>query len=462
MLNETMNSVKQSPASKEFDFGVVGLGATGRSVARYLDHTQRTFCAMDTRPDSPQVIEFQASFPLIEMHSGSLVPAELARCRELVVSPGIDPKLPELQQAVASGSHIIGDIELFCRAADAPILAITGTNGKSTVTTMVAHILRCAGKQVLSGGNLGPPALDLLGGDDPEFYVLELSSFQLETTASLKTKVAAVLNISPDHLDRHETVDAYAAVKSRILDGAEIGVINADDPRVSTMRCPGTRITFSISAPASADLGARFDGGRVALCFRDGSEEFVSSLAKMGRHNVDNAAAAAAICWAVGIVPGDIAAALETYEMLPHRARVVAERNGVRFVNDSKATNPGAASSSLKSVADTAGVVMILGGSNKEVSFGILADEVAALSRHVILIGETATEIERAINHRVPCTHAATMSDAVSRAVAVARHGDVVLLAPACASFDMFPSYVARGEAFEAAVEALGDDAWRA
>ncbi|MEQ8660072.1 MAG: UDP-N-acetylmuramoyl-L-alanine--D-glutamate ligase, partial [Gammaproteobacteria bacterium] len=348
-----------------------------------------------------------------------------------------------------------GDIELFARAARAPVAAITGTNGKSTVTMLVADILEAAGRTVRRGGNLGTPALDLLAAVEPDCYALELSSFQLELTASLAPAVAALLNITPDHLDRHRSMDAYVAAKARILTHAAHAVLNADDALVAALPVSGPRTWFTLQAPGVDRFGLRRRRDAYWLAGPDGDLLARAELAMSGLHNVANALAAAAVANALGVDYPVIARVLREFRGLPHRVESAGEVDGVRYVNDSKATNPGAAIASIEGLLGARDGVLIAGGEGKGASFDAFASVVARHVHTVVLIGRAAHDIEQALAGRCACVVATDMTAAVAAARRAARPGDTVLLAPACASLDMFANYAERGRAFVGAVAAL-------
>ncbi|MEQ8233086.1 MAG: UDP-N-acetylmuramoyl-L-alanine--D-glutamate ligase [Gammaproteobacteria bacterium] len=434
---------------------VIGLGLTGQSCVRYLRAQGLDVLACDSRADAAGAAALRARFPEVEILTGPLEGERLARCARLVVSPGVPLSDPALVAARAAGVEILGDIELFARAARAPLSAVTGTNGKSTVTTLVADILEAAGRSVRRGGNLGTPALDLLDTVEPDDYVLELSSFQLELSMSLAPAVATVLNITPDHLDRHGSMDAYIAAKTRILTHAATAVLNADDPLVAALPVRGRRIEFTLGAPSHDRFGLRSIGESQWLAGPEGDLLAVEELGMSGRHNIANALAAAAMASARGIDYRTIAAVLRGFRGLPHRVEMAGEIAGVRYVNDSKATNPGAAIASMEGLLGTRNGVLIAGGDGKGADFTEFAEVVARRVHTVVLIGRAARVIERALAGRCECVFATDMNAAVQAAHIAARAGDVVLLAPACASLDMFTSYAERGRAFSAAVAAL-------
>lgn len=452
----TTNTAMTRPRPHEAaDYAVIGLGITGQSVLRHLVGRGARVVVADTRREPPGLAAVRAAYPGVEFVTGPLDDDLLARCGELVVSPGVPLEEPALRAALARGQAVIGDIELFVRAARAPLVAITGTNGKSTVTTLVGEMLAAAGCDVRVGGNLGTPALDLLGTAEPDCYVLELSSFQLDLTRSLAARVGVVLNLTPDHLDRHGDFARYAAAKARILERADVAVVNADDPVVAAFSGGRRRVEFSLGAAGPARYGLAERDGQPVLTAPDGAVVAARELRLTGRHNLANALAALAITDAMGAPREACVAALRAFRGLPHRAAMVARVDGVSFVDDSKATNPGAAIATIEGLLCAGNGVVIAGGEPKGTGFGEFADCLVRHARAVVLIGRAATAIEGAIDGRLPCVVATDMVAAVRTAAELAQPGDTVLLAPACASFDMFDDYVARGRAFVAAVRAL-------
>jgi UDP-N-acetylmuramoylalanine--D-glutamate ligase len=372
----------------------------------------------------------------------------------VIASPGVSLREPFMMSAAIRGVPIIGDIELFAREAQAPIAAITGTNGKSTVTTLVAKMAEAAGKRVLAGGNLGRPALDLLDEPVPELYVLELSSFQLETTRSLRTATAVVLNVTPDHMDRYESVGEYASAKARIFQHCDAAVINLDDPLVQAMPHRAPRVlTFTLRADRGGHYYALRVGEDVAL-MHDGRQVLAMSEMKIaGLHNVANALAALAMCDALQLPQEPCVQALREFPGLPHRSQWIADVRGVRYVNDSKGTNVGA---TLAAVAGMPGsLVLIAGGQGKGQDFTPLAAAFRNKVRHVVLIGQDAKALAAALDGVVSIEFAKDMDEAVQRAARAARSGETVLLSPACASLDMFRDYAHRGHMFQASVRRL-------
>lgn len=432
---------------------VVGLGLTGLSCARYLVRLGYEVTAVDTRAQPPKLDALRQELPQVSVQTGTLAPALFEVPGLLVVSPGLSVNEPLIAHAVAGGARPIGDIELFAQAARAPVLAITGANGKSTVTAMVGEMCRAGGLKTAVGGNIGVPALELLEAETPQVYVLELSSFQLETTWSLDAHAAAVLNLTPDHMDRYGSMDAYASAKARIFRGHGAMVLNADDALVARMATPGRRVLrFALGAPAGDDdygVVQRADGEWLARGTRPLMPAAEVPLA--GRHNLANTLAAMALAQTMGVSDDDCRTAVRNFKGLRHRTELVAERDGVRWYDDSKGTNVGATIAALNGMSTP--VVLIAGGDGKGQDFSELRTAVAGHARAVVLIGRDAPQIERALGSVVRVRHAPDMRAAVIEAKQLAQNGDVVLLSPACASFDMFRNYEHRGDVFRAAVQ---------
>jgi UDP-N-acetylmuramoylalanine--D-glutamate ligase len=433
---------------------VVGLGKTGLSCARYLSAHGYELAVTDSRAQPPGLETLRTEFPDVALFLGGFEERVFDLAEELVVSPGVSVKEPLVARALARGVPVIGDIELFARAATAPVIAITGSNGKSTVTSLVGAMAREAGRDVRVGGNLGTPALDLLRDVEPDCYVLELSSFQLETTYSLNPAVATVLNVSPDHMDRYGELADYAQAKGRILRGDGVMVLNADDPVVAAMAEPGRRcIYFTLGEPADGNYGLRQRGGQTWLC--KGGAELIEAgeLLLRGRHNLANALAALALGEAAGFGLEPMLSALRGFPGLAHRTQWVANTQGVDWFDDSKGTNVGATVAAVQGMAGP--VVLIAGGDGKGQDFSPLKPVLADKARAVVLIGRDAPLIEQALGGAVPTVHAADMNAAVQQAAELAQAGDSVLLSPACASFDMFSGYEERGRVFVDAVRRM-------
>jgi len=446
---------------------VVGLGKTGASCLRYLAKRGIAVSATDTRRSPPGLAELGDLAKTLDIRLGGFDLSLLDGASQVLMSPGVSLEEPIASQARARGIEVLGDIELFARAVQVPVIGITGTNGKSTVTSLVARMAAAAGRRVLAGGNLGNPALDLLEQPTPDLYVLELSSFQLETTTSLELLAAVVLNVTADHLDRYASVSAYARAKARIFAKASTVVLNADDPRVAAMRAgltgvaalrgaalrdPPRILTFSTQRPDS-DFALLHIGDRIHLARRGEPVLDISRMKITGLHNAANALAALALGEAAGLKLSPMLEALETFPGLEHRSAWVADLAGVRYIDDSKGTNVGA---TLAAVSGLSGpLILIAGGQGKGQDFSPLAAAVRGKLRHAVLIGKDAAVVESALRGVCTTERAATMDAAVSAAAAVARPGDTVLLSPACASFDMFRDYAHRGDVFAAAVRSL-------
>lgn len=432
---------------------IVGLGRTGLSCARYLHARGWRLAVTDTRAAPPELPRLRALDAAIPLHLGGLDTGLLQDAVCVVVSPGVSLAEPFFAEARRLGLEIVGDVELFARAADAPVVGITGTNGKSTVTTLLGRMAARAGLRVRVGGNLGEPALDLLE-PGTELYVLELSSYQLESTTSLACRAATVLNVSPDHLDRYRDVGAYAAAKARIFARCDTAVINLDDPLVVAMpRAARRTLSFSLRAAIGADYAVAQGDGQWWLTRAGRPLLALSQLKLQGLHNAANALAALALGEALALPLPVMLEELTSFAGLPHRAQWVADVAGVTYIDDSKGTNVGA---TLAAVAGMPGrLVMILGGDGKNQDFSPLAVAFAGKVRHAVLIGRDAAALERALGGVCPLERAASLPEAVQAAARAARAGDTVLLSPACASLDMFKDYAHRGAVFAAAVRGL-------
>jgi UDP-N-acetylmuramoylalanine--D-glutamate ligase len=432
---------------------VVGLGKTGLSAARWLLARGERVTVTDSRPAPPGLDALRAMGD-VPAHLGGFDLRALDAAERVVLSPGVSRAEPLVRTALERGLELLGDVELFARAKRAPAVAITGTNGKSTVTTLVAAMAAADGRSVLAGGNLGEPALDLLEKPVPELYVLELSSYQLESTDSLDLIAGAVLNLTPDHLDRYGTLEAYGAAKSRIFWNAAVAVVNLDDPAVRAMPRAGQRVVGFSTERADAYWSLRTRDGRDWLA-REGEPLLaVDELPLPGRHNAANALAALAIGAACGLALEPMLGALRSFRGLPHRMRWVGDRRGVRWFDDSKGTNVGA---TLAAVAGLPGpLVVIAGGDGKGQDFAPLGAAFAGKVRRAVLLGRDREQVAAALRGHCEVEFAADMPAAVAAAARAAQQGDLVLLSPACASLDMFRDYAHRGEAFAAAVRELG------
>ncbi len=480
---------------------VIGLGDTGASCVRWLLEHDATVRASDSRDEPPHAQHLREAFPEVKLSLGGFQSADFDWADLVVVSPGVALATPAIQQAIAAGKDVVGDVELFARAIGngphalsrslppegaqcppwggpasgmgcrAKVIAITGSNGKSTVTSLVGHLCSAVGLDTVVAGNIGLPVLEALDNRetinrDPDVWVLELSSFQLETTSSLYPDAATVLNISQDHMDRYASLDDYAAAKARIFAGNGVQVLNLDDAAVMAMALPGRAIsTFSIgmdtAAAQIAEPAAQLVFGltqrkeRIWLAEGEAALLPVDKLPIAGLHNAANALAALALCRAIGLPYDGLVPALKTFQGLPHRVQRVAEISGRTFYDDSKGTNVGATAAAL--LGFDVPVVLIAGGDGKGQDFSPLQDAVKN-TRAVVLIGRDAPLIEAAIGNACSLHHAVSMPEAVAKAFALSQPGDAVLLSPACASWDMFRNYAHRAEAFIAAVHTLEDE----
>ena len=426
---------------------LVGLGKTGVSCARHLAGRGWQLTATDSRRAPPGAEELARISPAARLHAGAFDADLLPGAQLVVASPGVALSEPIFARARQLGIEIVGDIELFARAANAPVIGITGTNGKSTVTTLVGRMAERAGKCVRVGGNLGTPALDLLSNVVPELYVLEISSFQLDTTSSLSLLAAAVLNVSPDHLDRYGNFAAYAHSKARIYARCGTAVLNLDDACAREMpSSTSRRVSFSLQNPL-ADYTLTQDSHRDKALMHHGQSLLALRDMRMGGlHNAANALASMALGAAAAIPVSAMLTELREFAGLPHRSQWVADIKGVRYINDSKGTNVGA---TLAAVAGMSGpLIVIAGGDGKGQDFAPLTAAFDGKVRHAVLIGRDAPELARVLSAVCDVRRCATLPEAVSTAAHLALPGDTVLLSPACASLDMFRDYAQRGEMF--------------
>ena len=447
---------------------VLGLGETGLSLARWLVVQGACVRAADSRELPPAFATLRMELPQVEIHCGTFRDELLDGIELIAISPGIPLSEPMVQRAAARGIPIVGDIELFAQQLEAngskpKVIAITGANGKTTVTSMVGAMCRAAGLNTEVAGNISPAVLDVLRqrkGQQPDVWVLELSSFQLETTSSLNADAATVLNVSEDHLDRYADMDAYTAAKTRIFRGAPVRVLNRDDARSQGMILPGRKcMSFGLNGPpAFNDWGIEHSGSDIWLVQGPQRVMNASELQVAGLHNVANALAALTLCHAIGLPLAPLLDALRAFKGLPHRMEQVVEIDGVTYYDDSKGTNVGATVAALRGLGRKS--VLIAGGDGKGQDFTPLIPVVAQHARAVVLIGRDADRIAGALEDcGVPVVYAHDMVDAVRQSAALAQPGDAVLLSPACASFDMFRNYAHRAEVFIGAVHALAGTA---
>ncbi len=438
---------------------IVGLGLSGLSVVRYLTRIGASFDVAETNVDRfHQQLKSEPALEGVFHHSGKLTTELLMEYGCVVVSPGVSVRTEVFTLARDSGVEVIGDVELFARAVTKPVIAVTGSNGKSTVVSMAGELLNAANINATVVGNVGVACLDSLQDDSIDVFVIELSSFQLETTSSLQPKVASVLNVSADHLDRYEGLDDYAEVKRSIYRNAQHVVINLDDIKTVPvdLASSGSVVSFSASSKdadwtivGESSNDSVLSGGSIA-------EIAASDVKAAGIHNSINALAAMALASLLIDADKKHMSAIFTqgfsrFTGLPHRTKLVCEADNIRWINDSKGTNVGATVSAIKGMA--APVVLIAGGRGKNADYAPLRDAIAEYCTAVILIGEDAETIRASIEAMVPVYMEKSMQDAVSRAAEISKPGECVLLSPACASFDMFKNFEERGDVFETEVK---------
>ena len=467
---------------------VLGLGDTGLSMARWLARERARVSVADTRASPPRLAQLRDELPEVAVSCGAFDGADFEGTDLVAISPGVPLADPAVRHASARGVPVVGDIELFAQAlhqdrdmnslpghVGARAIAVTGTNGKSTVTALAGRMCVSAGLDCEVAGNIGPPVLEALrrrreGGRDPEVWVLELSSFQLETTTSLDASAAAMLNVSEDHLDRYASLADYAAAKARIFRGNGAQVLNRDDPLSLQMALPGRRtVTFGLDAPATPDDFGLLEADGCLWLAKGASPLLpVSEMKLAGLHNAANALAAMALCSEIGLPPEPALAGLRTFAGLPHRVELVGSSGAgtsvVRFYDDSKGTNVGATIAAIQGLAGTlhrdAKIVLIAGGEGKSQNFSPLRAAVQRRVRAALLLGRDAPSIADALKGSgLPVHRVQTMEQAIELAMAVAQPGDAVLLSPACASFDMYRDYRHRGVVFRDAVTRFIDAA---
>ncbi len=438
---------------------VLGLGETGLSALRWLQTQGAILSAADSRENPPSADDVIRRMPKVVVHTGAFKPEVLLSADLIVISPGVALSEPAVQAAIKHGIGVIGDVELFAqyRPANAKVIAITGANGKTTVTTLVGEMCKAAGFKTIVAGNIGLPVLEALMMEAPDVYVLELSSFQLETTHSLVVDAATMLNLSEDHMDRYEHLQDYAVAKAHIFYHAKLQVLNRDDAWSMLLARPKlAQVTFGFSEQEYGLKQVQGDTLQKDTWLVDGEKELinVNDLKIAGLHNAANALAAVALCRGIGVDYAPIIQTLYNFKGLPHRVEWVANIDDVDYYDDSKGTNVGATCAALSGLPQK--IVLIAGGDGKGQDFAPLADAVAANARAVVLIGRDAGLIETALlQTNIPMYRAIDLPEAVNIAKKVAEAGDAVLLSPACASFDMFKNYVHRAEVFVDAVKQL-------
>jgi len=434
---------------EKYDAIVVGLGITGMSCVRYLSRNLLKLAVVDSRNEPPQFKTLRSEFPEIPVFLGEFDQNLFSSTEKLIVSPGVPLSNPVIQKVMEKGVEISGDIELFLEKAKAPVIAITGSNGKSTVAMLISEMISASGKKVLLGGNIGTPALSLLEFDVPDYYVLELSSFQLESTQHINAIVSSVLNISEDHMDRYKNFQEYLLAKKKIFMGDGIKVINLDDAVIKSMvNIDDNIIYFTQNEPDGGTFGIRIIDDVDWICFGNQKIISVSEIGIKGRHNILNSLASLALGHAIGLEFLHMAEALKQYKGLPHRCEFIANIDGVDWVNDSKGTNPGATCAAVEGLAKGENIVLIAGGDAKEADLSSLGLSLKGRVHTAILIGKDALKLEQVISDNCTVIHAISLEAAVKTAKKLSSSGDTVLLSPACSSLDMFTDYTERGEEF--------------
>lgn len=449
--------------SQSKKIAVIGLGKTGFSCVGYLIKQGHQVSVLDTRENPPYLSQLQNEFPKVPFHGGSLLAEWLAAADEIMLSPGLSLQTPEIMREALKGKPIIGDVEVFARAAKAPIIAITGSNGKTTVTTLMGKVIAEAGYSVEVCGNIGEPVLDVLQRAVPDFYVIELSSFQLETTNSLKAKAAVVLNVTPDHMDRYDDIELYRQAKQRIYDNAEFAIINLEEPETwqNYPNLPSKKIGFTLKTPEKNQFGVLKDDGKENgknyLAFGTQKIMATDELILRGKHHYQNALAIFALSYSIGLEFEPIRNILKSFAGIKHRCQRISQKFGIDWYNDSKATNVGATVASIETVAEsTQGeIYLILGGDAKNADLSSIKNPIKEFVAHVMLLGKDAERFADLLHGVVPMTRVIDLKDAVFTAKKMAKSTDAVLLAPACASFDMFKDYQHRGDVFTQSVEEL-------
>jgi len=436
---------------------VVGLGKTGYSVVAFFAARNINVVAMDTRQSPPFAEQVQQSFPQVSLYLGALDQTQLLNAEKIVVSPGLPLATPAIQAAIDAGIAVVSDIQVFADHVSAPVVAITGSNAKSTVTSLLGVMAEQAGLKTAVGGNLGTPALELIQ-DDIDLYVMELSSFQLEATPNLNALVATVLNISPDHLDRYASYEEYYLSKHVIFNGSKWGVVNSDDPlSAPQLQQPENQVHFTLNAPQKNEFGVIKHDGQLFLA--KGQEHLLNcdTLKMKGSHNRSNALAALALGECAGLSMDSMLATLQTFPGLEHRCQWVGQHNGIEFYNDSKGTNVGATLAALEGLGPEikGKLILMAGGVGKDADFSFLQAAVSQYVNTLVLYGQDKQQIADALDGTAQVIMASSFDDAFVKACSYAQEGDVVLLSPACASFDMFNSFEHRGDTFVKLVEAL-------
>ena len=439
-----------------YDTAIIGLGQTGSSCLKLLHAIGERIVVTDSREVPPHIDRIKQTYPDVEFHLGGFNESAILSAERVMLSQGIAQTEPTLARLATKGVKFVSDIEIFACATNQPILAITGSNGKSTVTSLVGHMAKACGIKAGVGGNLSPPALDLVMQPEPSCYVLEISNFQLETTHSLAAKVACILNLSPDHLDRYAAYADYIAAKQRIYQHCEIAVINRHDKEtLPKYTKPQQTISFGLDEPQPGMFGIRKKADVTYLAFGDENLLPTSELSIAGQLHWQNALAALAIGYGAEWSLDGMLAALKNFQGLAHRCELVVENQGIKWINDSKGTNVGATIEALNSVGQSlAGkIIWLAGGLGKGADFSPLQSPVSTFVEQAIFFGEDGQRIAEQLSADTSIVHVPDLATAVSMAGQIASAGDAVLLSPACASFDMFENFAKRGERFSQLVK---------
>jgi len=453
-INLTGNDMHE--VREQHDVLVLGLGKTGMSCVKHLLHEGERIAVADSRVEPPELENLRRQHPEVPVYAGAFNESLLSGVKKLVISPGISKSNAIVQNAIDNDIEITSDIELFCKSITSPLVAVTGSNGKSTVVSLLAKMIARAGKTVGSGGNIGAPALDLLLKPAPDYYLLELSSFQLETVSSHKPVAAVVLNVSPDHMDRYRNVAAYARAKENIFTGGGTMIINQDDVLVTKMKKPNRKImTYSLTQ-SNADFTIENDGDETWLVNKRSRLLRQDDIKISGLHNIANVMACLALGEAIRLPVEAMLDAVRNFTGLPHRCEWVGEKDQVQWINDSKGTNVGATVAALRGLSkDKRNILLIAGGEGKDADFSVLTTPIKKHVKSTILIGKDAGKIAEVVADQDTVFYAASLEAAVSTASRLSSPGDIVLLSPACASFDMFSGYEERGNIFKRCVHEL-------
>ena len=455
MIVTAENLMDMAEIEKNYDIVIVGLGKTGYACAKYFYRNKISFAVNDSRLNPPLLNDIRRELGDIPLSLGKLDQDLLSSARQILLSPGISLQSPEIKSSIDANVEVIGDIELLCRNTEVPVVAVTGSNGKSTVTTLIGEILTAAGKKAAIGGNIGTPALDLLNNGNSDYFVLELSSFQLETTSSLNAIVSVILNISEDHMDRYPDMMTYVSAKKRIYQGEGTMVINLDDQWTANEPRKRKTITYTLGEPEYDGYGTGIIEDERYLVRGKKKILPVNEMLIHGEHNISNALATLAMAEALN-VPLDISVdVLKKFRGLPHRCQLIGEIDAVNWYNDSKATNVGACCAAIRGLGKENNLVLIAGGDGKGANFEPVYEIAKNRVHTAVLLGKDRKKLEMYLSPGIPVYLCDDLESAVSIASEKAKPGDSVLLSPACSSLDMFSDYQARGEAFIRAVKSI-------